>query len=208
MKKYKILILIALISLAGYFYHHSRPADYTFTTKETHASLPVVAPNKKAIPSTEAPAKLAAKANSTHNRIINTQPFLIHLSGAIKKPGVYTFTKPQALYQIIVAAGGVLNNAQLDSLDLTKTVKTSQKIHIPFYANTHVLTTDTLGNTLNINLATIDQLCTLPGIGPKTAQAIIQLRKTQGPIKSIEDLQKAKGLGSKKTRKIEPLITF
>ncbi len=51
---------------------------------------------------------------------------------------------------------------------------------------------------VHINTATWEELSTLPGIGPKTAQAIIQFRDRHGPFKSPEDLLQVRGLGPKK----------
>jgi len=61
---------------------------------------------------------------------------------------------------------------------------------------------------VNINLAGINELTTLPGIGVKTAEKIIKFRKANGKFKKKSDLLKVKGIGEKKLRKIEKLITL
>lgn len=63
-------------------------------------------------------------------------------------------------------------------------------------------------NKININTATKDELETLPGIGPKTAQKIIDYRKENGPFKSIEEIMNVKGIKQKKFNKIKDLITI
>ena len=60
---------------------------------------------------------------------------------------------------------------------------------------------------VNINTATLDQLQTLPGIGPVLAQRIIDYRKTNGPFSSVEDLIKIKGIGEKTLAKLKPYAT-
>ncbi len=60
---------------------------------------------------------------------------------------------------------------------------------------------------VNINTANAELLCTLPGIGPTTAQRIVEFRTTQGRFKSIDDLQMVKGIGPKKLEQIRPLVT-
>jgi competence protein ComEA len=59
---------------------------------------------------------------------------------------------------------------------------------------------------LNLNAATVDQLETLPGIGRKTAERIIEYRTKNGGFKRIEDLMNVKGIGEKSFLKLKPLI--
>jgi competence protein ComEA len=59
---------------------------------------------------------------------------------------------------------------------------------------------------ININTATVDQLETLPGIGRKTAERIIEYRTKSGGFKRIEDLMNVKGIGEKSFLKLKPLI--
>jgi competence protein ComEA len=60
--------------------------------------------------------------------------------------------------------------------------------------------------TLNLNTATLDQLETLPGIGRKTAERILEYRTKSGGFKRIEDLMNVKGIGEKSFLKLKPLI--
>jgi competence ComEA-like helix-hairpin-helix protein len=60
---------------------------------------------------------------------------------------------------------------------------------------------------VNINTANAELLCTLPGIGPKTAERIIEYRQTAGRFKSTEDILNVKGIGPKKMEKLRPLVT-
>ncbi|MBW1804566.1 MAG: helix-hairpin-helix domain-containing protein [Deltaproteobacteria bacterium] len=59
---------------------------------------------------------------------------------------------------------------------------------------------------MDINKAGLDQLVTLPGIGPKTAEKIMQYRQENGKFKDPEDLKKVRGIGEKNFEKIRPLI--
>jgi competence protein ComEA len=61
--------------------------------------------------------------------------------------------------------------------------------------------------TVNLNTATIDQLTTLPGVGRKTAERIIEYRTKSGGFKKIEELMNVKGIGEKSFLKLKPLVS-
>lgn len=60
---------------------------------------------------------------------------------------------------------------------------------------------------VNLNTATIEQLTTLPGVGPKTAQLILEYRAKNGGFKKIEELMNIKGIGEKSFLKLKPLVS-
>ena len=62
-------------------------------------------------------------------------------------------------------------------------------------------------STINLNTATLDQLMTLPGIGQKTAERILEYRTKSGSFKKIEELMNIKGIGEKSFLKIRPLVS-
>ena len=59
---------------------------------------------------------------------------------------------------------------------------------------------------LNLNIATADQLAQLPGIGPKTAEAIVKFRKASGPFRRVEDLLAIRGISRRKLDAIRPYV--
>ncbi len=61
---------------------------------------------------------------------------------------------------------------------------------------------------VNINTATLAELERIPGVGPKTAEAILALRQKNGPFTSVEQLSAVKGIGPKKLEKLKPHVTF
>ena len=67
---------------------------------------------------------------------------------------------------------------------------------------------DDASEKISINKATYEELITLPGIGPKTAEKIIEYRNTYGPFWTIEDIKNVKGIGGKKYAKLKEFITI
>jgi comEA protein len=64
-----------------------------------------------------------------------------------------------------------------------------------------------VGDKININFATVDELDTLDGIGPSKAEAIVKYRETQGPFLKIEDIMNVSGIGEKTFEKLKDYIT-
>ena len=64
-----------------------------------------------------------------------------------------------------------------------------------------------VSSPINLNTATVAQLETLPGIGSRTAQLIVEHRQKNGGFKKIEELMNIKGIGEKSFLKIKPLVT-
>jgi len=60
---------------------------------------------------------------------------------------------------------------------------------------------------INLNTATSDELQQVPGIGPVTAEKILQMRKAYGPFKSVDDLRAIKGIGPKRLEKMRKYLT-
>lgn len=77
---------------------------------------------------------------------------------------------------------------------------------VVLYDNQEVLVDDA-SEKISINKATYEELITLPGIGPKTAEKIIEYRNTYGPFWTIEDIKNVKGIGDKKYAKLKEFIT-
>ena len=76
---------------------------------------------------------------------------------------------------------------------------------IAFFTLSSYVLTDT--NKININTATVEELVSLPGIGNKIANRIIEYREQNDNFKTIEEIMNVKGIGKKKFKKIKQLIT-
>jgi len=147
------------------------------------------------------------------------QPMVIYITGAVVRPGVYALPPGSRMLDAITAAGGPTDQADLSTINAAEPLEDGQQIEIPGAAGEAtpvftlgggglVLTATPLpGGPVNINTADLAALDALPGIGPSTAQAILDYRTENGPFTSVEDLLKVPGIGSKTLEDLRPLIT-
>jgi competence protein ComEA len=115
----------------------------------------------------------------------------VYVSGAVATPGVYTLPVGSRVDAAVQAAGGLLPGAESNNINLAMQLTDGQQINVPGIVDTsHV----NIGR-VNINTATVEALDTLPGIGPTTAQAIVDYRLQHGPFQVIQDIQNVPGVG-------------
>lgn len=136
----------------------------------------------------------------------------VDISGEVNKPGIYKLQYNTRLYQLIDKAGGLTDDADIDSINQAESVSDGQKIVIPKVINgsdNSDVTEKESGKTnglININSADKETLMELPGVGEAIAQRIIEYRNGTR-FDSKEDLNNVKGIGDKTYMKMENLIT-
>ena len=146
-------------------------------------------------------------------------PLVVYVSGAVTEPGVYSLPAGSRVRDLIQAAGGLLPEADDQSLNLAALLQDGQRVIAPFRP-TPAPTRDPsqplpAGKTptlqviypLNINSATQAELETLPGIGPVTAQNILAYRQEHGPFQAVEELDQVPGIGPVTLENLKPLVT-
>ena len=136
---------------------------------------------------------------------------VVHVAGAVARPGVVTLPPGSRVYQAIELTGGASDDADLDRVNLAAPVTDGERIHVPAVGEEVVppvalpsLTPALVAPTapLDINTASAVELEELPGIGPSLAEAIVTTRFERGPFRSVEELLEVPGIG---TAKLEQL---
>src|SRR5215207_138819 len=145
------------------------------------------------------------------------KPVIVHITGAVPRPGVYALPQGARIQDGISSAGGFLAEAEKSQLNLAQLLEDGEKLDIPFIEGASPILA-TPGPTvvavttelININTASAAELDTLPGIGPTIAQKIIEYREQNGPFLSIEDITNVAGIGNVNSvtyERIKDLIT-
>ncbi len=144
-------------------------------------------------------------------------PLTVDIAGAVKSPGVYTLPRGSLVVDAIAAAGGPVLEADLDRINKAMALQDGTQVFVPRFAQpTPILVnpsaptpvtragqvTDT-AKLININSASLEDLETLPGVGPVIAQKIIDGR----PYGALEDLMNVDRIGQTTFDKLKNLIT-
>lgn len=136
----------------------------------------------------------------------------VHVAGGVNSPGLYELSVGARVADAIDAAGGAIAGATFDNINLAAKLSDGDKVMVPFPGGPATPAGDPSGETgtglVNINLATSDELQKLPGIGPSTADKIIEHRNRNGSFSSVDELDEVPGIGPAKLRNIRDLVTI
>lgn len=153
-------------------------------------------------------------------RIVATPvAIMVDIQGAVKFPGVYSLLEGDRLIDAIHAAGGYLADADSRMLNHAMKLPDEFFIYVPREGEEIDFSLPSMSfppeqgsggkddGKVNINTADVQELMTIPGIGPSKAAAIIQYREEHGPFASPETITEVSGIGQKTFEKLESFIT-
>jgi competence protein ComEA len=138
---------------------------------------------------------------------------VVHVAGAVARPGVYELPGDARVHGALDAAGGATADAAPGALNLAAPLSDGARIYVPAIGEevpppspVPAAGPTTPAGPLDLNRATADELDRLPGVGPATAQAIVDHRTTNGPFASVDDLEAVRGIGPAKLDAIRDLV--
>ena len=159
------------------------------------------------------------------NNDVSEQEVMIYVdvAGAVVTPGVVTIPEGSRVFEAIREAGGIVDNADTTNINLAAILKDGDKLYVPTFSDmkkdktsggivTEKIKNSISGNVqdsggmVNINTASSAQLQSLSGIGPSTAEKIIEYRNQNGDFLKIDDLKKVSGIGEKTFAKFKDKI--
>ncbi|MCR4612023.1 MAG: helix-hairpin-helix domain-containing protein [Lachnospiraceae bacterium] len=146
----------------------------------------------------------STKSNSTKS---SSGKCYVQISGAVNNPGVYELEGDARIFQVILMAGGLREDADDSSLNQAGKVSDGQKLVIMTKEEAlAAAASNSSDGKVDINNADEATLMTLPGIGESKAKAIIKYRESNGPFGSTEDIKNISGIKDGVYVKIEDLI--
>ena len=155
-------------------------------------------------------------SNETNNKVEKAEnrhdeKIFVDVKGAVKHPGVFETTKDKRVKDLIEEAGGLLDDADTSTLNLSQRVKDQMVIYVLKHGEKPKQISDggsSSSNTdvININTANKEQLMKISGVGKTKAEAIISYREKNGDFKKKEDITKVRGIGKATFDKIKDKI--
>lgn len=196
-----VLLLIALVAGGGALYGMQAQSDATVLDTATQ------------------PAASSGDGGTSQDGGLT-----VYVTGAVNQPGVVTVATGARVADAVNACGGLSPDADAEAINMAQAVKDGQQIRVPAKGAQKAAANDTAGTKtaasakaggsedagglVNINTADEKALDTLPGVGPATAQKIIEYRENEGAFQSPEDIMKVRGIGKAKYEKMKDKITI
>lgn len=150
-----------------------------------------------------------------------SESLVVHVVGAVRRPGLYHLHEGQRVADAVARAGGSTRKADLAALNLAAPLVDGTQVLVP--ARVALPTAGSAPATsasgeggaatggaqakVSLATATIEQLDALPGVGPVTAQKIVDYRTEHGPFRSADDLDQVPGIGPTRVENLRDLVT-
>jgi competence protein ComEA len=138
---------------------------------------------------------------------------LVHAAGAVRVPGVYRLDAAARVADLVEAAGGPLEDGDLDRLNLAAPLTDGERVYVPRVGEVGAeaavagAVADESSRLVDVNTAGAEQLESLPGVGPATAQAILDERERRGSFATVDDLLDVRGIGPAKLEALRDRVT-
>jgi competence protein ComEA len=153
-------------------------------------------------------AAIPVLRTATHARAPSAAAQLVvDVAGAVRRPGLYHLATGTRIADAVAAAGGATQRADVTLVNLAAPLADGEQVLVPVRGG--VAATGGAPSTtapLDLNTATAEQLDALPGVGPATAQKIIDYRQAHGPFRSIDELEAVPGIGPSKLAQLQGLV--
>ena len=133
---------------------------------------------------------------------------VVHVAGAVRRPGLYRLAEGKRVADAVARAGGATAPADTAAINLAAPLADGMQVVVPRRVpGAAVAAGQAPAGRVSLGSATADQLDALPGVGPVTAQKIVDYRATHGGFRSVEDLDAIPGIGPARVEQLRELVT-
>ncbi|HEX5028425.1 MAG TPA: ComEA family DNA-binding protein [Gaiellaceae bacterium] len=142
---------------------------------------------------------------------------VVHVVGEVRRPGLYRLREGSRIADAVHRAGGALRDADLSAVNLAAPLVDGIQVAVPARVAEGAAPSASAGVAgaggaptaplVSLSAATLDQLDELPGVGPVTAQKIVDYRTEHGPFASVDDLDAVPGIGPTRIEQLRELVT-
>jgi competence protein ComEA len=137
---------------------------------------------------------------------------VVDVVGAVRRPGLYRLAQGSRIADALIRAGGATGKADLAQVNLAAPLADGEQVVVPRRGAAGVATGAGLASPgapsapVQLSTATLEQLDSLPGVGPVTAQKILDYRQKHGAFQSVDELDAVPGIGPKRLDQLRDLV--
>ena len=136
---------------------------------------------------------------------------VVDVVGAVRRPGLYRLAHGSRIADAVTRAGGATSKADLAQVNLAAPLADGEQVVVPKRllggaAGASATSPGAPGGPVQLSTATLEQLDSLPGVGPVTAQKILDYRQKHGAFQSVDELDAVPGIGPKRLDQLHDLV--
>ena len=153
-------------------------------------------------------ARLAAARPPVPRRLL-----VVDVTGAVRRPGLYRLADGARVADAVARAGGATARAELEAVNLAARVADGEQVVVPRRGGAGAGASGSASSDappatgpVHLNSATVEQLDALPGVGPVTAQNIVDYREEHGGFRSVDELDAIPGIGPTRLDRLRELV--
>jgi competence protein ComEA len=134
---------------------------------------------------------------------------VVDVVGAVRRPGLYRLRNGDRVADAVTRAGGVTRRADLEQINLAAPLADGQQVVVPRRGTGGGAAAggSAPAGPVHLSTATVEELDALPGVGPVTAQKIVDYRRQHGGFHSLEELDAIPGIGPARIEQLKGLVT-
>ena len=142
---------------------------------------------------------------------VSASVLVVDVAGAVRRPGLYRLPHGSRIADAVARAGGMSRHAARAAVNLAAPLADGEQVLVPSGVGGTAGAAAVPGSPspaapVDLNTATVEQLDALPGIGPVTAQKIVDYRTQNGPFTSVDDLDAIPGIGPARIENLRGLV--
>jgi competence protein ComEA len=164
-------------------------------------------------PGASASVRVPPPVSPSTSATVATKQIVVDVVGAVRRPGLYRLPEGSRVADALARAGGATRRAQVELVNLAAPIADGEQIVVP--RRGAVAAGGAVGGggsaavpagPVHLNTATLEQLDALPGVGPVTAQKILDYRQDHGPFGSVDELDAIPGIGPARLEQLRELV--
>ena len=144
--------------------------------------------------------------------LVSTRPaatatLVVHVAGAVRRPGLYRLAEGSRVADAVARAGGATAPADTAAINLAAPLADGMQVLVPRRVSAGAAGPSSAGGRPSLSSASAVELDALPGIGPVTAQKIVDYRAAHGGFRSVDDLDAIPGIGPARVEQLRDLVS-